>query len=425
MDFGIDTGALGAKVQGIITNAQKQKEKNDKDNKSGNNIFNNALAGIGGTFLSSLLDQVGSDAIAMQEEESWYNKTGWFGSLQNAQAYNMEYMAKNKERIPMIIEYLSHSLGLQAGTANWKNGANRISVTMYINPSRLELTNQKIIGKQVTRGGIFYHHWGDDHTLMNISGSLGMSSMSGVKKLDQIYRMSGTLLAYGENNSGPISYSADEDFLTALANGDWASVATAVITGKVGIQDLLNMAKKQASGAAIDAITGRSTNGGPQSSAVGGAVTAILGSVLGKAGELTGNANNVLTGDSQWAKLGNGILGNLIGGLGEKLGGKVLKNKRRGALDYLEENAVTWEQAFQGFSDVVDELEDPWRPRLVWIYFENRVYIGHFQSFNYTRDAASVNINYQMSFVIQREIEITSFSPTLPAFTPAPGGIEA
>ena len=48
--------------------------------------------------------------------------------------------------------------------------------------------------------------------------------------------------------------------------------------------------------------------------------------------------------------------------------------------------------------------------------------MGHFQNFNYTRDAASVNIHYEMSFVIQREVIITSYAPTLPGFVPAEGG---
>lgn len=82
--------------------------------------------------------------IKSQEGDEWLNKNS---SLFTAQKMANELMANNKERIPMVIEYLQ-----EAG--------NRVSTTMYINPNRLSMATQKIKSKAVTRGGIFYHHWG-------------------------------------------------------------------------------------------------------------------------------------------------------------------------------------------------------------------------------------------------------------------------
>jgi hypothetical protein len=60
----------------------------------------------------------------------------------------------------------------------------------------------------------------------------------------------------------------------------------------------------------------------------------------------------------------------------------------------------------------------------VWIYFEDRVYIGHFNSFSYQRVAETMNINYEMKFTVIRMIIVTSYSPTLPGFVPAQKTVE-
>ena len=148
---------------------------------------------------------------------------------------------------------------------------------------------------------------------------------------------------------------------------------------------------------------------------------------MGKLSEglVNGVKDNLILTDTKTGKqsglmqVGNAFLNKAVSKLGEKIGNKIYGRKTSGALDYLDNNVLSFEDAFGGFSDIIDELEDPWRPRLVTIYFEDHVYIGHFQSFNYTRDAASVNIHYDLSFVIQREVIITSYKPTLPGFLPA------
>lgn len=95
---------------------------------------------------------------------------------------------KMKQRRPMVFEYM-------------KSPGKWVSITMYINPDRLTMTHQKVKGKAYTRGGIFYHHWGDDHPVMSLSGTTGLSGMKGIETLEEIYHASGTLLKY--QNFGP------------------------------------------------------------------------------------------------------------------------------------------------------------------------------------------------------------------------------
>lgn len=90
---------------------------------------------------------------------------------------------KMKERKPIVFEY-------RQTPDTW------ISVPMYINPDRLSISHQKVKGKAYTRGGIFYHHWGDDHPVLTLSGTTGFSGMKGIQVLEDIYHASGTLLKY-------------------------------------------------------------------------------------------------------------------------------------------------------------------------------------------------------------------------------------
>lgn len=357
-----------------------------------------------------------------QAEQDWLNEHGWFGSLLDGQKKENEYMAANKERIPMILEYQTGPLkpgnnGKYTLQQYQSDTSNRCAITMYINPSRLQFNNQKLTQKSVTRGGIFYHHWGDDHTILSISGDLGLSSMSGVKKLDEVYRMSGNLLAYEENTAGPVYWDADTDLMNAIMNGDWSSAMKIAIERKRSLTDIMKAFKRHTVGAGIDAITGRKNNG-LQSSKMAQTCGGYTAGTLQKWEGTMKDRSTIITGDGKWANIGNAILGGAISSLGEKLGGSVagMFTNASGCLDFLDSNVVKFPDAFGGFSDIIDELEDPWRPRLIWIYFEDRVWIGHFQNFNYTRDAASVNIHYEMSFVIQREVVITSFDPQLPGF---------
>ena len=67
-------------------------------------------------------------------------------------------------------------------------------------------------------------------------------------------------------------------------------------------------------------------------------------------------------------------------------------------------------KAASNWADIQDQLTDPYRPRQVLIYFEDRVYIGHFTSFQYDRSAAVPLIYYDMKFVVTRMVKLTSTS---------------
>jgi hypothetical protein len=49
-------------------------------------------------------------------------------------------------------------------------------------------------------------------------------------------------------------------------------------------------------------------------------------------------------------------------------------------------------------------FKDEWAPRRVIMYFENRAYIGHFESFGYRRVADTPLINYDLKFVAEKQI---------------------
>jgi len=89
----------------------------------------------------------------------------------------------SKQRNPMIFEYL-------AAKNTW------VMATFYINPNKFSIQTQKIKGKQVTRGGIYYHHHGDDHWTISLSGTTGFAMMKGIESLEKVYHASGTLLKY-------------------------------------------------------------------------------------------------------------------------------------------------------------------------------------------------------------------------------------
>ena len=95
------------------------------------------------------------------------------------------YMAL-KQRKQMVMEF--YRKDSNTGEITLK------SITMYINPEKMQITNQKIIGSVKTRGGIFYHHWGNDNAIMTLNGTTGMSGMAGIKQLEEVYFASGTLL---------------------------------------------------------------------------------------------------------------------------------------------------------------------------------------------------------------------------------------
>ena len=372
------------------------------------NRLKELLNNLGGAIVGALTGGSGSFSTAKNAAtaEDYMNRNTTWGSYARAQEKANEYMSANKERIPMVIEYLA-------------SPGNRMAVTMYINPSRLQFKNQKIKSKTVTRGGIFYHHWGDDNMVMSLSGSCGFSGMSGIKKIDEIYRMSGVLLAYGTNNQGPVYTNGDTALLNSVMAGDWKGALTTAISGKKSLTDIGAAVKQHAIGGAIDAVTGR-RNSGLQSSKLAQKCGSYIGGTIQKWANTASDAVSGALGDSAIADFAGKVVGDLTTSYANGLIGKLGSRGSTGnPLAYLDENVVTYHDAYAGFNDIIDELEDPWRPRQVWIYFEDHVYIGHFDSFSYTRVAETMNISYEMNFTVIREIIVTSYKASLPGFVPA------
>lgn len=92
-----------------------------------------------------------------------------------------------KQKRPVVFEYVQKN---NNGKLVWK------TIELYINPESMTIASTKIIGKQITRGGIFYHHWGSDDAVMQISGYTGLSGMKGIEQLEELYYASGTLLKW-------------------------------------------------------------------------------------------------------------------------------------------------------------------------------------------------------------------------------------
>ena len=393
-------------------------------------IFNKAV-----DFLSSGMG--GGSNAAEETSGDWTNK-GWFGSL--AQEKANEYMSANKERIPMVIEYIASkngdgeetngggfgkAIGKALGVGG-SSGPKRKSITMYINPSRLQFKNNKVIAKQYTRGGIFYHHYGDDNMTISLSGSCGLSGMAGIQKLDEAYRMSGVLLRYGENSSGPVKAASSElnSIMDDICKGNIKGALGKAISSGRNLKEMGKNMLKETAGGVISAITGRGNNG-LQSSKVAGKVASVIAGAVGKNGEAINSAAGSLVGVKKGQKpsalqtLGIGILTSHANKFADKLLKKVGLGGSADLLNYDKSNRVYFEDLSDAQSDILDELEDEWRPRQIWIYFEDHVYIGHFNSFNYSRSAESVNIQYDMQFTVLREIIVTSYSPKLPGFEAA------
>jgi hypothetical protein len=326
--------------------------------------------------------------------------------LRNAQKIADNRMSQNKTKMPMLIEY-------------YQSKGQRSSVELYINPARLTMQNQKIKAKAVTRGGIFYHHWGDDHWAMSISGTTGFSGMKGIEQLENLYAYSGTIMRYqntaAPRHSGSMDLLGDEGLLGMLKGGDLSGALNYVMN-----HNLKDELVKTAKGAIQDKINGyitskitdplaaqlRSGNTATKSS---NAIVNTMANIVGFAKKATGyqdpndqNAKNSFNFGS--------VAGMAIRGLiGEKIG----------LVDKPSSQVADWGQAQRGWSDINDELTDEWRPRVMWIFFEDRVYIGTFDSFNYQRVAETPLINYEMRFTVYRQVIVDCFNPIVPEFQPS------
>ena len=135
------------------------------------------------TLIANINDATATSAFLSSQRQLQDIYDNYNSYLYTAQTqYSNGYMSM-KQRVPMVIEY-------------YQTPDTIYTVEMYINPNKINFSHQKIIGKQFTRGGIFFHHYGEDTPTMAISGNTGMSGMKGIEQLERIFNYSGTLLRY-------------------------------------------------------------------------------------------------------------------------------------------------------------------------------------------------------------------------------------
>lgn len=456
-------------------------------NKGGSDSSNGSTSGtqsinIPGTIMGNLKDA--SKTSEFKQSVARYNNylTDIFGAAQMA---SDRYMSL-KERIPMIIEWQK--------THNKKS-----SITMYINPEKLSVSTKKIEHKQVTRGGIYYHIYGDDIWDLTLNGTCGYAQMRGIEALEEAYHYSGTLLKYQNvkqstvhTNEMYLGASVDSsnnplaDNLLAMLNGDdenakgiartiggltdtigltnisfdkengkytnsnkaKTNLFTSILNSanssggcfgklgefakKSGIQDIFNMAQATTGNCNnISGMVGALTNLNQiksTSSLLTGALAAdIIGAVTGKnggnlssvCGTLTGNIGDSLTNITALLLGGTGALTDTtysspdVASYGTYYDLKSLStNDLNNVVSTVQKKNSAWKNLYESAQQLLDtdissQIYDEYRPRLTTIYFDDRVYIGHFSSFNYDREAATLLIKYNLKFTVVRQIVLS------------------
>lgn len=413
----------------------------------------------------------------MQEQQDkyslWYDKDS---PLNDAQTISNNYMLQ-KQRKPMVIEYYKRKPMPGEDPSEYME-----SIEMYINPNKISVSQNKVKGKTYTRGGIFYHHWGDDHPTMSIAGVVGYSGMKGIEQLEKIYNYSGSLLRYQNLGITKVGENLNQKYTTIDANTplsvlkslaeNYASIDS-LKENIESINTITNYAEatKQQTNMLIDNINMLANNNVTESK-----IQSIINDAKGLATKIM-ETYDVTTPDvffkymtDEYYKNEGAITKSKLSGISldgtydieslikdlvyivmieykdqiqfdgypkfynEMIRRSVLnyddfvdaqgksylltatnkdvsKRKERQVAYYLydvqkmnKNSTIDREDIVSGIADIRSELEDEWRPRQVFIYFEDRVYIGHFDSFVYNRQAETPVISYDMKFTIIRQI---------------------
>jgi hypothetical protein len=125
---------------------------------------------------------------------------------------------------------------------------------MFINPQNISYANKKLITKDRTKGGFTLQYWGEDLTVINISGTTGSAGIEGINMLYEIYRAE--------------QYAFDAVGLTLAANNASADVANNLVNTVGG-----NL------GQFTNSLLPPSLQNGPNTAAAEGA--GLLGGILG------------------------------------------------------------------------------------------------------------------------------------------------
>lgn len=347
-----------------------------------------------------------------------------------------------KQRKPMVIEYYE-----KPGDTAPK------SITMYINPERLQISNQKLIGKQVTRGGIFYHHYGPDHSIMSLNGSTGLSGMAGIKQLEEMYYASGTLLRY-QNFTPTQVYENIEDYeildykdpigvIDTIVNGNYDNSIIENAKNKLDSNDiskdmentvytvkkllrvyenndkLNNFINKN-----LPSVILNVTDWETKSSKVDYRnhyqkiikdINLMVPNISNQlivqmAYELSQSKlhSNMSSLDKKDMELNyqTNVLKSTINFNGNKQ--LALKKHIEKIKKFKERDEKIRKVLENNILDVKDEFLDEWLPRQMIIYFDNRSYIGHFDTFTYNMDAKTNLITYDMKFTITKQYQFNN-----------------
>lgn len=434
-----------------------------------------AIKGISGDIMSIISNQGDSDALQnfIDSQAATFNTDSPFAAAQ----IQADLLSKLKQKKPVIFEYVKNASN---GVVEWAP-----PIELYINPSRISISTQKLKSKQVTRGGIFYNMWGDDHWTMQISGVTGLSGMRGIEQLEEAYHASGTLLRY--QNYGPEKLSNDNlnkvgkfqtiDFsdpysivnsavnansssrleeIEATMNEKLAKLLTPSEFNKFkSVMKTIGALKNQFYNAEIAAkvneISNKLANVKDKQVLYDNAILFFGGNGLLRSmdssvvnafsyemsknitndesdyidknttRDISDDLNSIYEVSKFQAELNSLNSSDILSSLAatevdtDSINSRIayLSVKRANALtehlknlkDYYTREAIIRNNLTQYVNDTSNsEFADLWRPRRIICYFEDRAYVGHFESFNFNRDAVSNLINYEMRFVVERMI---------------------
>ena len=317
------------------------------------------------------------------------------------------------------------------------------TITMYINPEKLSINNSKLIAKQVTRSGIFYHHYGADHSLMSLSGSVGLSMMVGIKQIEEVYYASGTLLRY--NNYGNVQmYGSAKDYnlvdytnpIGVVNNIMSKNYSTATINTMAEKMWNINKDNTQLNTTYIcSSLVNLYANNNDYNNFMDNALPDICSKMI-----VWQKANPYATYSQFYNRVVQLIKDGLPGfdadvitkmslnltnsqynlGMTDKTvtDMQIFENERKSALNNrvlqirdLEQRDKKIHDTLQnGIINVNQRLTDPWLPRLITIYFQNIAYLGHFNDFSYSRNAKDNLITYDLKFTIIKQYEFNNLT---------------
>lgn len=443
-----------------------------------NKMFANASEALINKTINTSDDSVAEQmSQTMQEQQDKYNL--WYDKdspLNEAQIISNNYMLQ-KQRKPMVIEYYKHKPVPGEDPSEYME-----SIEMYINPNKIIVSQNKVKGKTYTRGGIFYHHWGDDNPTMSISGVVGYSGMKGIEQLEKIYNYSGSLLRYQNLGITKIGENLNQKYTVIDANTpldilkNLGESYTTIDNLKESIEQVSTTtnyaeATKLQTNILIDNMNMLTNDNTIESK-----IASILSDAKNLASQIV-DLYEITTPDmflkyitDEYYKDQGAITRSKLEGISldgtynieslmKDLAYVVMieyKDKiqfegypkfynemiRRSILNYNDfvdaqgksylltatnedvsqkkeeqvayylydiqkmnkQSTIDRDDIVSGIADIRSELEDEWRPRQVFIYFEDRVYIGHFDNFTYNRQAETPVISYDMKFTIIRQI---------------------